>query len=193
MTTESNLFGLILIGGQSTRMGKDKAILDYHGKPQAQYLFELLQEFVPNTFISVKEGQDCDFTDQVIYDSFDSKGPINGILSAMKACPDKAFLVLACDLPMVSGHSIEFLIANRDASKIATAYVGHQELPEPLMAIWEPGALDALIQHHVQEGKNCPRKFLINSDIKLIQPIDERITFNANSPEEYQQAKEWIS
>lgn len=193
MTTTSEVFGLILMGGQSTRMGHDKAAIDYHGKPQGQYAFELLNDILPHTFVSLRAGQTSDFTDQVIIDSYDSKGPINGILSAMKAFPNKAFLVLACDLPMVSSQTINQLIAQRDPSKCATSFAGDQGLPEPLMAIWEPHAYDQLIHHHITEGKNCPRKFLINSDIKLINPADEREVFNANSPEEYQQAKEWIS
>ena len=76
--------------------------------------------------------------------------------------------------------------------KLATAFIGHMDLPEPLMAIWEPQARESLETHHLIENKNCPRKFLINSDIKLIQPLDEREVFNANSPEEYQQAKQWL-
>jgi len=192
MTTESDLYGLILIGGSSTRMGRDKAAIQYHNKPQAQYLFELLRSFLPHTFVSVREGQICDFTNQIIEDSLDTKGPINGILSAMIAHPDKAWLVLACDLPLVSERTIRQLIQARDSGKMATAFAGESNLPEPLMAIWEPASLPYLRKNHLEEGKNCPRKFLINSDIHLIQPQDEMELFNANSPEEYQQAKEWI-
>jgi molybdopterin-guanine dinucleotide biosynthesis protein A len=192
MTTESDLYGLILMGGKSTRMGQDKAAIDYHGKPQAQFVFELLRAVVPNTFVSVRKDQSCEFTDKLIIDTLDSKGPINGILSAMKTYPDKAWLVLACDLPMVSANTIQQLIAERDIIRSATSFAGDQGLPEPLMSIWEANSQKSLIHHHIEEGKNCPRKFLINSDIKLIQPIDERDVFNANSPEEYQQAKQWI-
>lgn len=192
MTTESELYGLILIGGSSTRMGRDKAAIQYHDKPQAQYLFEVLRSFLPNTFVSVRQGQTCDFTDLVIEDALDTKGPINGILSAMTAHPDKGWLVLACDLPLVSERTIRQLIHARDPKKMATAFAGESNLPEPLMAIWEPASFTNLRKHHLDEGKNCPRKFLINSDIRLIQPQDEMELFNANSPEEYQKAKEWI-
>jgi len=192
MTTESELYGLILMGGSSTRMGRDKAAIQYHDKPQAQYLFELLRSFLSYTFVSVRQGQTCDFTDLIIEDALDTKGPINGILSAMTAHPDKAWLVLACDLPLVSERTIRQLIQARDSGKMATAFAGESQLPEPLMAIWEPASLSHLRVHHLDEGKNCPRKFLINSEIHLIQPQDEMELFNANSPEEYQKAKQWI-
>ncbi len=69
MTTESELYGLVLMGGSSTRMGRDKAAIQYHDRPQAQYLFELVSSFLPNTFVSVRQGQTCDFTDQIIEDA----------------------------------------------------------------------------------------------------------------------------
>jgi molybdopterin-guanine dinucleotide biosynthesis protein A len=192
MTTESDLYGLILMGGSSTRMGHDKASIEYHHKPQAQHIFELLSSILPNTFVSVRQGQKCRFTDQIIEDALDTKGPINGILSAMQRHPDMAWLVLACDLPLVSERTIQQLIQARDTNKIATAFAGESQLPEPLTAIWERAAYTHLRRHHLEEGKNCPRKFLINSDIHLISPADQRELFNANSPDEYQIAKQWI-
>ena len=86
VTSNDDLYGLILAGGQSSRMGRDKAGLDYHGQPHAEYLFHLVSGLLPNTFVSVREGHST-FTDRVIRDSFPTKGPINGILSAMKAHP----------------------------------------------------------------------------------------------------------
>jgi len=192
MTTESDLYGLILMGGSSTRMGHDKALIAYHHKPQAHHIFELLSSVLSNTFVSVRQGQMCTFTERIIEDTLDSKGPINGILSAMQCHPDKAWIVLACDLPLVSERSIRQLIQARDTNKLATAFAGESQLPEPLMAIWESAAYPHLRRHHLDEGKNCPRKFLINSDIQLVAPADERELFNANSPDEYQIAKQWI-
>ena len=186
-----DLYGLILTGGQSSRMGKDKSLLEYHAKPQSQYLYELVKEFLPNTYLSVRENQEVNFESKVIEDKLETKGPINGILSAMAAFPEKAWLVLACDLPLISKETIKQLIDSRDKSKLATAYATEKTgLPEPLVAIWEYSALEALNHHHLVEEKNCPRKFLLNSDIKLIIPQDDLVLYNANDPEEYKKAKE---
>lgn len=193
ITDVPELYGLLLIGGQSTRMGKNKSLIDYHGKPQAHYLFELLEGFVAKAFVSVKDRNTCDFTSAVIQDNFDTKGPINGILSAMKAHPNVAWLVLAVDLPLLTSKTIQQLIDNRDPSKMATAFATKEtNLPEPLIAIWEPQAKTDLMKHHLEEGKNCPRKFLINSEIKLIHPSEDSELFNANNPEEASQAKSMI-
>ena len=51
------LFGLVLAGGASTRMKRDKAALAYHGKPQVQWAYDLLSEFCAATFVSVRPDQ----------------------------------------------------------------------------------------------------------------------------------------
>ncbi|MCP4456781.1 MAG: molybdenum cofactor guanylyltransferase, partial [Cytophagales bacterium] len=152
-----DLNGLILTGGKSSRMGEDKSLIEYHSKPQSQYLYELVKEFLPNTYLSVRGGQQFNYQCDVIEDQLSTKGPINGILSAMKLYPDKAWLVLACDLPLMTRETIKYLIEERDQSKLATAYATDKTgLPEPLVAIWEYSALEALSQHHLVEEKNCP-------------------------------------
>jgi molybdopterin-guanine dinucleotide biosynthesis protein A len=174
-------------------MGTDKSELDYHGRPQVEYMFELVKNLLPNTFVSVRSDQQVDFTDQVIPDSFPTKGPINGILSAMTLQPDKAWLVLAVDLPFVNEQTISHLISSRNTSKLATAFATKEsELPEPLVAIWEPQSLEALKEHHLVEDKRCPRKFLMGNDIQLVFPSKDLELFNANNPEEFKQAKSMI-
>lgn len=189
ISIETELYGLILSGGQSSRMGQDKAALEYYGKPQIEYLYELLKGFLPHTFISLRAGQEISFTQDVVIDSLDTKGPINGIISAMDAYPEASWLVLACDLPMITEKTIAQLIKERDSTKNATAFATQETgLPEPLVAIWENHGLEGLKDHHLNQGKNCPRKFLINSDIKLIHPENDLELYNANNPEEYQKA-----
>ncbi len=192
-TRIENLHGLILMGGQSSRMGTDKSSLEYHGKPQAEFMYELVKGILPNTFISVREDQSVSFTDQTIKDAFPTKGPINGILSAMAAHPNKAWLVLAVDLPFVTEETIYQLIAARNTSKMATAFATRENgLPEPLVAIWEPHSMEALKEHLLVNEKGCPRKFLIQNDIELVHPQDDLELYNANNPEEFEQAKSMI-
>lgn len=193
MNSKDNLNGLILMGGQSSRMGSDKSKLDYHGKPQNEHLFDLVDALVSETYVSTAPNQEVTFTDRVIADQFPTKGPINGILSAMSSDPDKAWLVLAVDLPLVNERTINQLIRERNTSKLATAFATRKtEMPEPLVAIWEPQAFEPLKEHHLVKEHGCPRKFLINSDIQLVFPEDDMELFNANSPDEFKQAKSII-
>ncbi|UOY06631.1 NTP transferase domain-containing protein [Muricauda sp. SCSIO 64092] len=187
------LYGLILSGGQSNRMGNDKGLLTYHGKPQREYLFELAEGFCDNVYFSARQDQLQSFPDHmpVITDQNTYRGPFNGILSAHSAHPNVAWLVLACDLPLLDKKGLYELVSHRNQDKVATAFSAKGSgLPEPLIAIWEPQALVAAKEYLKTVQSSCPRKFLINSDIQLVEPSQEDFLFNANSMEEYQLAKE---
>ena len=182
------LFGLVLAGGASTRMRTDKAALQYHGQPQLQWAFELVAKFCAASFVSVRPDQRSDAaraSHPQIVDRQPGIGPIAGISAALLEQPKAAWLVLACDLPFLTEHALEHLIAHRDASKIATAYrSAHDGLPEPLCAIWEPAAREPVLAY-LATGKQCPRKFLINSDTKLLDLPESQALDNVNTVDEF--------
>jgi molybdopterin-guanine dinucleotide biosynthesis protein A len=187
----SPVYGLILAGGLSRRMNRDKAGLKYRGKTQLDRAFELASRHVTNVFVSVRADQALDparAQRPMIVDSVAGEGPIAGIRSAFAAHPKVAWLVLACDLPYLSDAALDFLLRRRDATALATAYTSaHDGLPEPLCAIWEPAAAAALADYQAGGG-HCPRKFLIRHGARLLEPQDTRALDNVNTPEEYRQA-----
>jgi molybdopterin-guanine dinucleotide biosynthesis protein A len=185
------VFGLILAGGSSSRMQRDKAALQYGGKSQLDRAFELAARHVPRVFVSVRPSQVGDparARHPMIVDSIAGEGPIVGIRSALAAHPQVAWLVLACDLPFLSDAALSQLLRERDPTAVATAYrSAHDGLPEPLCAIWEPSAAAALAADEA-EGGCCPRKFLIRQAVPLLEPRDPRALDNINTPEEYSRA-----
>ena len=185
------IYGLILAGGASKRMQRDKAALEYQGKTQLARAFELASRHVAKVFVSLRPHQTSDPTRAqrpMIVDLGEGEGPIAGIRSALAAHPKVAWLVLACDLPFLSDAALEELLRRRDPNALATAYKStHDGLPEPLCAIWEPSAAPALAAYQAAGG-HCPRKFLIRHGAHLIDLPDPRALDNVNTPEEYSQA-----
>jgi molybdenum cofactor guanylyltransferase len=183
--------GLILAGGSSSRMKRDKAALPYQGRSQLDRAFDLAARHVSPVFVSVRANQAGDPSRShrpLIIDSIAGEGPIVGIRSALAARPDVAWLVLACDLPFLSDAALAHLLAERDANAFATAYRSvHDALPEPLCAVWEPKAGPALAKYQAAGG-HCPRKFLLRHAARILEPLDTQALDNINTPEEYAQA-----
>ncbi|WP_224485218.1 molybdenum cofactor guanylyltransferase [Robertkochia aurantiaca] len=185
------VYGLVLSGGKSSRMGRDKSKIAYHGQPQEEYLFGLLDRFCDHTFISVRSSSEKD--ERYITDDQPYRGPLNGMLSAHKRFPEVAWFVLACDLPLADERSVKELLQARDRSFFATSYaLKGSELPEPLFAIWEAEAFSEAEAYLLKGEKSCPRKFLLNNNTHIIHPYSDKVLMNANSEEEYQKAMEII-
>ena len=181
------LFGLVLSGGRSTRMQRDKAALAYGGRAQLERAMDLLAPRVAQAYVSVRAEQRSDplrarFAQ--IVDTREGIGPIAGILAAQEQHPQAAWLVLACDLPRLDAAVLEHLIGARDATRAATAFrSSHDGLPEPLCAIYEPRSAAGLVAH-LAAGGHCPRKYLLRADVKLLEPQPQALD-NVNTPEAY--------
>jgi molybdopterin-guanine dinucleotide biosynthesis protein A len=193
--TAPPLFGLVLAGGRSTRMLRDKAALEYRGRSQLAVAFERLAGIVERAFVSVREDQRDEPTRRPfpqILDRPGLAGPIAGIAAAQHAHPEAAWLVLACDLPFLDDETLQHLRRRRDPTRVATAYRStHDGLPEPLCAIWEPAGREALARY-AAAGRSCPRRFLVESDVALLEQPEPRALDNVNSAAEYWSAMETL-
>jgi len=186
------VYGLVLAGGASTRMQRDKAALPYRGKSQLDRAVELTARHCARVFVSVRPSQVADplrAAHPLLVDSLPGEGPLVGIRSGLAAVPDVAWLIIACDLPFLSDAALEYLLQQRDPRLLATAFKSaHDGLPEPLCAVWEPAAGAALAGYQAAGG-HCPRKFLMRNAPKLLAPLDERALDNINTPDEYAAAQ----
>lgn len=187
MAAEAPLAGLVLAGGLSTRMQRDKAAIELGGETQLARAVRLAQAHAPDTFVSVRESQQRESTRArwpQIVDRLEDVGPAAGILAALEARPDHAWLVLAVDLPRLDAATLTRLVQQRDPSALATAYVSSGDgLPEPLCAIWEP-ASRAPLAAFIEGGRSCPRKFLITHGARLVELEARGALENVNTPAE---------
>jgi molybdopterin-guanine dinucleotide biosynthesis protein A len=180
-------YGLVLAGGESRRMGRDKALLLRDGESLLAYVVRLLEAHTDKVFVSARaeqsdESQRRQFPQ--IVDRYRDLGPVAGILSAMDEYPGVDWLVVACDLPNIDAQTISELSEHRHAANPFVAYrSSYDELPEPLCSLYLGGS-EAILRRFVAEGLKCPRKMLIRSDTLLLtQPTPESLD-NINTPAE---------
>jgi molybdopterin-guanine dinucleotide biosynthesis protein A len=186
------LSALLLSGGASRRMQADKALLDYAGRPQLLRAWDLLQRVgVEPAFVSINPDQQAEALRAglpTLADRVQSVGPAAGIITAQQAFPAHAWLVLACDLPLLDAATLQTLIDARDPDRDATAFGSrHDGLPEPLCAIWEPSSA-ALLRQRLDAGHYCPRKALLQLRIRML-PAPGNALDNVNTPGELLQAR----
>jgi len=182
------LSGIILTGGESTRMKENKSLIVYHKEPQWLHLYHLLNNYCEVTFVSCTE-KNAELYDgkALLTDTFLGLGPLSGILTALRYFKNKAVLILACDLPLIDDDAISQLVEERDASKMATTFLNSESnFLEPLITIYEPKALPIMLTMMAQ-GYTCPRKMLMQNEIKVIHPKNATALKNINHPEEKNQ------
>ncbi|HEV8287142.1 MAG TPA: molybdenum cofactor guanylyltransferase [Chitinophagaceae bacterium] len=153
------MLGVILCGGQSTRMGSDKGMLKLHARTWAQTAVDKIAELYLPVVLSVNEQQYQDYatvfsTEQLIMDNetIKFKGPLCGVLSVHCQYQQKDLFVLACDMPLIETAVLKELLQQYLLHTGYDAYIFTNDgEPEPLCAIYRAKALSKIIalnQHH---------------------------------------------
>lgn len=189
--------GLVLAGGKSMRMGYDKGAINWHGKEQRYFMADLVGLFCDEVYISCRKEQQAEINSgyAILTDSVEGSGPLVAILSAFRKYPDATWLVVACDLPLLDADTLRHLLKNRDKARIATTYESpFDQLPEPLITIWEPAARP-ILESFLSDGFTCPRKALIKNAerVKMLAPPHPDALMNANTPEDAEKVRTLLS
>ena len=179
METKTNsVQAFILAGGQSSRMGTDKALVPFRGMPMMQYGIQMLSDvFTSITIVSNHESH-RQFGLEVIPDAFDKIGPLGGIIAGLRHSTTKLNFFMACDMPMVTPQLISRLLQTANAHDCITAsYNGKSETlctlyPKSALPLMEEMAskqqyrlfdvLDALKAHVVDVTHLCESNPFIN-------------------------------
>jgi molybdenum cofactor guanylyltransferase len=186
------LNGLVLCGGKSTRMGKDKSALIYYDKIQKLHLVELLVPYCDKVYLSQpsESGQESEFP--ILYDKYTWQSPLNGIITALEFDSTSAWLIVACDMPFLSDDTINELIQYRQKEKYATVFRNPiNGFIEPLLGVWE-GKITSKILQKIEQKLYSPQLILNGLDCEIIAPSNLDWLINANTVEDYQKYKSLI-
>jgi molybdopterin-guanine dinucleotide biosynthesis protein A len=187
------LGGIILCGGQSTRMGSPKALLPIGPTTMLQFVAERLAKAVTEIVIVAAASQQLPALPncRVVYDAVPDRGPVEGLragLSALSGTCDAAYIT-ACDTPLLLPEVVAFLGQRLGDADAIAPLDGDQ--PHPLIAIYRTSLVLAA-ENLLQAGRPSLRSLLASIrtrwvDIAEFRQIDpELLTFqNINSPEDY--------
>ena len=183
--------GAVLVGGASSRMGRDKATLLYEGAPLALRAARALASCVARVRLVGRPGELPALGFECIADRHDSRAPLVGVHAALAACEASAVLVAACDLPDLDPRVLLALLALApvDAGADVIAPLGPRG-PEPLLAIYRPRILPE-IERRIARGDfalhallaDVDTLFVPEEDLRALDP-ELRSLRNLNRPED---------
>lgn len=197
-TVKGRVAGVVLAGGLSSRMGRDKASLRVYGSDNPDLLARthaLLAALLPQCWVSCRSGfpragYEC------VFDERDDSGPVAGVLAALRAAQARGFsavLALSCDMPFMDAPILRKLLAARHAAPadtLATLYVDAASgRPEALAAVYETAALPWFEDSLAFHGGRLNRVVPLERQCRLpYGPEEARAFFNLNRPDDLQRA-----
>jgi molybdopterin-guanine dinucleotide biosynthesis protein A len=199
MSSSLQTAGFILAGGASSRMGRDKALLELGGEPLIVRTARLVESVVgPATVV----GDSAAFRAlglRTIADDWPGAGPLGGIATALRAASAPWSLVVACDLPYLTKPWLEYAVARALASEADAVVPKSATGTEPLCALYhqraEPGIRGALTL-----GNKKVKDAVENLRVEIIEPAEWKafdseghLFKNMNSPEDYEEARARLS
>ena len=188
-----NFVAALFVGGLSSRMGRDKALLCLNGEPLWRVQLAKLRFLEPaRVLLSSREAQSFDDTDiEIILDPPDNPGPLGALAACLRAT-SQPLLTLAVDMPLMTSEALKTLL-DHHAQTGRGAVFEHDGMYEPLCGLYPQGMLKFAVealrlgQHRMQ---NLVQTGIVEGllDALPLPAGREKSFFNANSPEEW----EWI-
>jgi len=177
--------GFVLVGGASSRMGRDKASLPLHGKTLVEHVASAVAEAAGSvTLVGAPERyQSLGFP--ILSDSRPGAGPLDGIHTALAASSADWNLIAACDMPVISAPFLKWLLAAAESSGTDCLIPsGPSGLPEPLCAEYHRrcrAAIEAALDRNVRKVMDGL------AGLRMATPsVPESYWFrNVNTPEEW--------
>lgn len=182
------VFGGVLIGGGSTRMGRTKTLLDYKGTTFLELVVTVLRRRVARVVL-LGEGQTPTMASGIerLSDAPGLSGPLAGILAALRWQREACWIVVACDLPLIRVEALDWLLEQRRPGRWAILPKVDPPRVEPLLAAYEPEALEPL-EGIVADGRRCPRYLVGHAAVHTPTPPSAlRVCWtNVNTPEDFE-------
>jgi molybdenum cofactor guanylyltransferase len=137
----SNVAAFILAGGQSTRMGRDKALVMLEGRTLLECMLDVARALTPDVQI-VGDAEKYAVFAPVVEDVFPGCGPLGGIHAALRSSQQELNLILAVDIPFVSPALLNYLVsrAQNSASLVTVPRAGKGF--QPLCAVYRRAFAD---------------------------------------------------
>jgi molybdenum cofactor guanylyltransferase len=160
--------GLVIAGGKSSRMGTNKAFLQYFHKPQYQIVFDLLHTHCEKVFIGLNAANDLIIEPKILdLPIYKDIGPMASILSAF-AMEKTDWMVMAIDYPFIKADHLQLLISQFFSKrKTSVLYNNETNFYEPFIGIYEK-SFNSILLRNVNNNNFSMQEILQTTNIEKI-------------------------
>ncbi len=191
-----SLYGLVICGGESTRMGTDKSLLVYYQKPQHEHVADLLAPLCEHVILCCNAEQYKTFRTGypklADLPEFAGAGPMSGLLTAFEAFPGNDFLVAGCDYPYLTTDELANFLHHTDKDLPASAFYNQNAFYEPLLGWYSRSAGDALLKTF-KNGSRSLQRFLQAENAGKYRPMSERTMLSVDTMEDFRAVRQALA
>ncbi|MBP1764974.1 MAG: mobA 3 [Firmicutes bacterium] len=188
--------GIVLAGGRSSRMGKDKAELPWQGGTMLSAAVDKLALFCKEIIV-VGPQRTLERNVRWTQDRYVGKGPLAGLHAGLEEASDDSVLVVPCDMPTLPVRVLEEIIKVAETGEFDVVLPVHSDGNEPLCTWLSKSACLPVVRRLLENGHTCPldiyqyvRVGELNVDQFFPKATVEKIFANLNSPVDYEAAKQ---
>ena len=187
----------IQAGGASSRMGEDKALKPFLGRPLIQRVVERLQPIADEIIVTTNQPDDFSFLDARLFpDLKPGRGALGGLYTAIASAAHPFVAVIACDMPFASPTLIQASIRIMDDKNADVVIAKSEEGYEPLHALYRRETCLSAIEASINADQwkviawfpQVKVRVLTSEEIKSADPAGLAF-WNVNTPEEFANAE----
>lgn len=189
---------ILLSGGKSSRMGTNKALLPISEQPNIERIAALLKPHFHELILVTNNPEEYRFLNlTTVSDQFPGKGPLAGIHAGLMASSCEINVISACDMPFISAELAATMIRQIDDYDAVVPVINGKQ--HPLFSVFKKKTVP-MIEESIQNGQLRMKHVLDRLHVRYVTEEDmgmfessqlERIFFNMNHPNEYEEAKKW--
>ncbi len=194
MRGEFIVSGIVLAGGQSSRLGTDKSLINVNGRPLIEQVVAKLASLGDEVIIVTNSPEKYRHLGvRLVGDVYPGKGALGGIYSGLKAAAYTYSLVVACDMPFLNLALLRYMVLQACEHDVVIPRLGG--LPEPLHAIYSKNCLEPIDRLLARGGLKIidffPEvrvRYLEEDEVDVFDP-QHLSFFNVNTPGDLEEMK----
>ena len=188
----------IQAGGRSSRMGEDKALKPFQGRPLIQRVIDRLKPIADEMIITTNHPQEYEFLDLPLFmDVYPDRGALGGLYTALFSASSPVVAAVACDLPFVSPSLIHWSYDLINKEEWDVVIPESDEGLEPLHALYRRDSCLPAINSSLAENKLKIVSWFPQVKVKILSPAEVKpfnqnglVFWNLNTPEEFTLAED---